>query len=357
MRISPDMAKEQLDIVIRKGRTDLYKPIQIAEVLLQLRTGGPINVHDLDSYRNPSLRWRDEVTRRLSGKTSTSSARYQHDVWNDNAMPRNVLAVLSDENRKYGGAVERYIYLKYSERQGAVAQVLTLVEAAKPESFEVADLLTLFEGHSGISRSIDKAYEIVTYSLFETVVRGLEARLRIEVSVHKKAMLEEFSDLARVLLGLTPEELSWEQPAHLYRVGVTNSADMGIDMWANFGPAVQVKHISLNPKLATRIVDQIESDHIVIVCRDADASTIQTVLSQTGWGRRVRGLVTQANLSEWYNRCLRGRFASELGSALLERLRSGFKAEFPQARAIGEFIKERGYLDISPPPLWDTPIV
>lgn len=108
-----EQAKERLDYIIRIGRVDLYKPIQIAEVLFHSRTVGDINALDLTTYQNSSLRWRNEITLRLSGKVSTSSARYQHDVWNPTAIPPKVLAVLDAENRRTNGAVERYIYLRY----------------------------------------------------------------------------------------------------------------------------------------------------------------------------------------------------------------------------------------------------
>ena len=38
------------------------------------------------------------------------------------------------------------------------------------------------------------------------------------------------------------------QDAKVYRVGVTNAADRGLDMWGNFGAAIQIKHISITPK-------------------------------------------------------------------------------------------------------------
>ena len=52
------------------------------------------------------------------------------------------------------------------------------------------------------------------------------------------------------LLGLQEGKVGWEQPVHIYRVGVTNAADRGLDMWANFGPVIQVKHLTLNEKRA-----------------------------------------------------------------------------------------------------------
>jgi type II restriction enzyme len=167
-------------------------------------------------------------------------------------------------------------------------------------------------------------------------------------------LLKEFSELARVLLGLKPGSLQWEQPAHVYRVGVTNAADRGLDMWANFGPAVQVKHLTLNEKLAEEVVDQVETDHIVVVCRDADATVIQTIAGQIGWGRRVRGIVRESELIDWYELCLRGRFEGRLATPLLDQLREGFYAEFPQSATIAEFLEERSYLDFEPPELWRT---
>ena len=84
-------AKDRLDYIIQIGRVDLYKPIHIAEVLRRSRLHQDINVSELESFRNPSLKWRDIVTQLLLSKKPTSSARYQHDVWNESAMPPRLL--------------------------------------------------------------------------------------------------------------------------------------------------------------------------------------------------------------------------------------------------------------------------
>ncbi|MCX7841167.1 MAG: HaeII family restriction endonuclease, partial [Anaerolineae bacterium] len=138
------------------------------------------------------------------------------------------------------------------------------------------------------------------------------------------------------------------------RQGVTNAADRGLDMWANFGPAIQVKHLTLNEKMANDIVDQVESDRVVIVCRDADAAVIRAITKQIGWGRRVRGIVRESDLINWYERCLHGKFADRLAQPLLNELLREFQAEFPQAKAIGEFLVERGYATSTPYKLWRT---
>ena len=161
-------------------------------------------------------------------------------------------------------------------------------------------------------------------------------------------LLREFEDLAKVLLGLDGDNLSVTLPAHVYRVGVTNAADRGLDMWSNFGVAIQVKHLTLDEGVASTIVDQVESDRVVVVCRDADAAVLATVLKQIGYGRRVRGIVKEFDLVTWYERCLRGKFASQLGGQLLNLLADGFKAEFPHEATAAQFCEDRGYTALNP---------
>lgn len=345
-------AKTRLDLIIGKSRVDLYKPIHIAEVLHRSRTIGDFDITKLETFQNPSLRWRNEVTQKLAGKVSTSSARYQHDVWSETAMLIEFLIVLDIENKTTNGAVEKYIYERYGERQGTVSSVISVIKDAMPETFKLENLLELFVKESGIRRSIDKAYEIVVYSLFETVISVLEAKVKISVSENSKPLLREFSDLAKVLLGVDESNLSWEQNAHIFRVGVTNAADRGLDMWANFGVAVQVKHLTLNEKLANSIANQVESDSLVIVCKDAEAKVIETVLKQIGYGARVRGIVKESDLVKWSEKCLRGEFSEKLAKPLLQRLLHGFEAEFPFSTTLAEFLEERNYNSLEVPEFW-----
>lgn len=351
--LSIEQAKEQLDKVLNKARVDWYKPIQIAEVLYHSRIYEDIDIVDKETYRVPSRHWRDVITRRLLNKVSTSSARFQDNVWENNAAYPEMLIALDEENKKTSGCVEKYIYLCFSKQQSTVTKIISSAHTVASD-FYLEDFLNLFRHQKGIRRSIDKAYEIVAYSLFEVVVTSLEAVVCVEVPVEKHGMLQEFSDLAQKLLGVNEKLTQRCIPAHIYRVGVTNAADRGLDMWANFGPAIQVKHLTLDKEIAQEIVDQVESDHVVIVCKDIDAATIEIVLKQIGWGQRVRGIVRESELIFWYDKCLRGKYAPELGESLMNILTENLKREFPQTASIIEFIEERGYTRIESPMLWKT---
>ena len=87
-------AKKHLDTVIRKARVHFYKPIQIAEILRRDRIEGDISLSDLETYRTPSRKWRDGISLRFIGRISTSSAKYQDNLFEANATPPVVLAHL-----------------------------------------------------------------------------------------------------------------------------------------------------------------------------------------------------------------------------------------------------------------------
>ena len=353
-------AKTRLDKIINQSRTRYYKPVQIAEVLYRSRVYQDVDVLQLESYRIKSRTWRNEVCNRLLNQTSSSSLDYQDAIWNNpQQMPSNILKVLDRENKNHSGIVERYIYARFIEKQNKIVAIIEKIKLAssEPKNFYLSEVLALFEQKTGMKRSIDKCYEVVTYSLFETIVTGLKAEITIRIPQEKLELLEEFASLTKVLLNLDTAQVEWTEPAHIYRVGVTNAADRGLDMWANFGPAIQVKHITLKKEhLVKKIVDEVESDHIVIVCQDIEASIIETVISQIGWGKRVRGIIKESELIEWYELCLRGKFSATLSPILIKLLIESFEAEFPEASEISEFYLERNYPEIKPSQLWQTKI-
>lgn len=73
-------SKIALDKIIKKSRVHFYKPIQIAEMLFHDRTNTRLELSDLESYRNASKRWRDQITQKLIGRISTSSQKYQDNM-------------------------------------------------------------------------------------------------------------------------------------------------------------------------------------------------------------------------------------------------------------------------------------
>ena len=137
-------AKDHLDTVIRKARVHFYKPIQIAEILHRDRTEKDIDLGDLETYRTPSRKWRNEISLRFIGRISTSSARYQDDLFNPNATPPTVLSQLGKINRDSNGTVEAYIYNALRNRLFQMSSGLSSVLQADRNSFALRNFIDSF---------------------------------------------------------------------------------------------------------------------------------------------------------------------------------------------------------------------
>lgn len=342
-------AKQSLDKVIDKARVHLYKPIQIAEILYRDRIEKDINLSDLSTYRTISKKWRDVISLKFIGRTSTSSARYQDDIFNDNAIPPNVLSVLGKENRSKKGVVEAYIYKKFEQRLSQMSTGVNYCSNHDKTSFKLDEFLSLFWNEPGLKRSIDKIYEIVVYSLFSALVEALEVSVEVSLNPAKADILKEFEDFAKRVIQLSSRQTSVKLKARINRVGVTNAADRGLDMWANFGLAIQIKHLSLTEELAENIVSSVSADRIVIVCKDTEQKIIVSLLTQMGWKSRIQSIVTETDLLNWYEKALRGRYAKTIGDKVLKKLMEEIIVEFPVTDNVEflTFIKKRGYNKIN----------
>lgn len=335
-------AKEALDKIIKKSRVHLYKPIQIAEILYADRVRQyKFDISDSNSYRNISKQWRDIVTQKLVGRVSTSSQKYQDNLFDPNAMPPHYLSVLADYNKKHSGVVEAYIYYRFKERQQDIIDAYNYLAESETGDFSLAEFLAYFEKKAGLKRSVDKAFEIVVYALFATLVKELNAQVTLSLLNPDKQILEDFNKFVSAVLGLKDGQTSKTVSAGLFRGGVTNAADRGLDIVTNYGPIVQVKHLSLSKPLAEEIIESVVVDDIVIVCKTGEADIIQSLLSQVGYG--IRGIVTQLDLEVWYQLC-QEKYAQQMGEQLLNNLKSEFVQEFPMLGQLEPFLKERGYV-------------
>lgn len=351
-----NLSKTALDSMIRKSRVHLYKPIQIAEILLHHRTERGWNLSDLESYRNVSKRWRDDVSSLLVGRRSTSSQKYQDNVFEGNAMPPSLLQKLGEINKQGKGFVEAYIYKALEARLSSVREVESYIKKSTADNFSLKKSVSIFQTTPGLRRSVDKMYEILVYALFASIVRALKAQITLEIGNKDSEILKDFERFIKTVLGIDSKQTKLVLPAALYRVGVTNAADRGLDMWANFGPAIQVKHLTLTAELVEDITDNLMADKIVIVCLDAEKGAVESLLKQVGLGERIQGIITIDDLDDWYKLCLNKKYRDSLGVSLLEDVQREFSAEFPSSKKIGPFMAERGYDRMVLPADWQIQI-
>lgn len=333
-------AKQQLDKLIQKARIHFYKPIWVAEILYHHRQN-PFDLSDVESYRNISKKWRDQVTILLVGRQSSSSQKYQDNLFEENAIPPELLSHLGEINLAHGGLVESYIYHAFQDRLGDLKIAYDYLHKAN-EDFSLGTFLAIFSDKAGLRRSIDKAYEIVSFAL----LAGLLPELGL--SVHLKAPTIASDTLGHIrylLTGLQKDEVEITPAAQLHRLGLTNAADRGLDILSSWGLLIQVKHLDLSLELLQQISHNLPHTDYLLVCRSADPGLKSQLLqdSQT----QLRGIITEQDLGAWYEFCRESR-PSTFAQILL-RLQGGFASEFPMLENLGPFMKERGYQS---PILW-----
>lgn len=340
-------AQNALNLIIKKSRVHFYKPIQIAEILFNHRVDEKINLERLEDYRNISKKWRDKITQRFLGRICTSSAKFQDNLFEVNAMPPKLLAVLGDFNKQENGIVEAHIYKSFADKYFQLNNALNYCLDARSDSFKLDHFLGMFWKEPGLKRSIDKIFEIIVYALFETIITNADIKVEITADDPNK-ILYEFSGFAEKVIGMNDRNNRVIFNAHFHRVGVTNAADRGLDIFANFGAAIQVKHLNLSEEIAEGITETITANKIVIVCKSAEVKVISSLLTQIGWRSRIQGIITIEELLSWYDRALTGKHHLLLGKTLLENIREQIQLEFPSvgSNEFDRFIKERAYHQI-----------
>jgi hypothetical protein len=253
---------------------------------------------------------------------------------------------LGEENKRTNGAVEAYIYKSFMGKHDQLAKALNYCLESTKETFLVNKFIEMFWHEPGLKRSIDKVYEIVVYALFSTLVSALDFKIEISLNTEKQDILNEFSDFAKMVMCIDENNLSSVQNARVFRVGVANAADRGLDMYSNWGPAIQIKHLSLDEELAENIVDSVSSDRIIIVCKDAEQKVIYSILNQMGWKSKIQSIITEQNLISWYQKALKGKYSNNIGNDLLQCLSTEINFEFPAIIEIPDFLKNRHYDEI-----------
>ncbi len=322
--------------MLRKSKAEWYKPIQVAELLNRLRTGQApaVNVYDLDSYRNLSKQWRNDVCIRLFGKTSTSSQRYQDDIWQ--ALQPPVLATLDDQNRP-DGRVESYIYRRYAASQESLVTALNYVLEPGERSFSLKELFDRFASNTSTRKSQDRLLECVVTCLFSSVLQVANASVTVDLAP-SATLPGEVRDLAVRLVGYSGGTSAMNSDAKVMRGVATNSADGGIDAFTNYGLIIQVKNTQLKPAQVRKIVSELAPSRVVVVCGGISGRFNGEPLPEN-----LVACVTKQELSNCF-----ASFAVLGGEAyrvLLESLRFELKKEFPVALELPKLLLERSYID------------
>jgi hypothetical protein len=330
------LARAKLDHVIQLSRVEMYKPIQIAETLREFTLNKSINLSKLETFRNLSRDLRNRVTLELIGKVSTSSMRFQDDLWNTSAMPPEALTALATANSKH--QVEEYIYQHVYAKSAQMIEIRKVLDAVKSLS-DIQNIFDLFNT-PGLRSSADRLFEVFTLSVLQT-------------QIEKSDFTFTLSGTSETVKGRTGKKLisiaeGQGNELELAKMGHTNAADAGLDIWTNFGVVVSVKNYKLDEELFLKVLSDTPVGLLVVICETVSLD-VEGDLMKLSNNRPVI-LITREELFTDAGELL---LSSDYAKVFVDKLISFYDKEFPLTVTLENFMKRRKY-KISAPgnPSW-----
>ncbi|GEM_PF-3670180 len=335
-----------LQQTIAKSTFLFYKPIHIAEILRHGRTSALSQDALLDYIDKKAARLRDlrdEVTSSLMGRISTSNIRWQDEtIFPRGFVAKQVFPRLHELNTasETSGYVEAYIYGSFQDGCQALERFLGSIKA--DTSTSVLEHLRLVKSNALFRKVSNKIFEIIAYALCDFMLQ--ECRAECSISITPTALANQVSFFLERIIGIKRGQTSRRQPATIFRMGLTNANDNGVDMNTNFGVVVQVKDVLVNKdKQLDDIVRKAPEGPLVIVCRGIDrALERKTADEKDRWGN-IQTIVVEKDLRHWESCCRDAGLADKLVSTIDELIRR----EFPAAKqgVVSAFLEKRKYTE------------
>lgn len=335
-------AQDRLQRLIDKARSQFFKPILVAETLRLHRMDG-LAITDRRLFKGPAVKALKAVALELFGRPVDLNYGYIDGAYEDGKLNPEALQQLARANKS--GEIERHIYAEMERRWGSYRDFTSKWERTAPAAFRVSEFIRDYEALVRLGNALGKLYEIVVYSLFRGVVEAAEGKIEFSLSEGKRDLLEALPDFCGIFFDLNPGEFSVTREATIYRAGRAHASDSGIDMWANFGPVIQVKHrAGFTAEHAARVVRTVRCDRLIIICKTQERRQVEEFAELLDAHGYVR-ILEEDRVVEWYDALFSPRFVGDAGARIHAILLRELDDEFPipSRDRMQKFFEQRGY--------------
>ena len=251
-------------------------------------------------------------------------------------MPPEALTALASANSNH--RVEEYIYQHVYAKSSQMIEIRKVLDDVKTLS-DIENIFALFNS-PGLRSSADRLFEVFALSVLQT-------------QIEKSDFTFSLKGNSTSISGVTGKKLisiaeGQGNDLELAKMGHTNAADAGLDIWTNFGVVVSVKNYNLDEDLFIKVLSDTPVGLLVVICETV-AKNVERDLLKLSNSRPVV-LITRKELFEDAGRLLNH---ADHSIVFVRKLISFYDKEFPLTVTLENFMKKRNY-KISPPgtPSW-----
>ena len=195
-------------------------------------------------------------------------------------------------------------------------------------SFNLLVFLDYCRKDDRLNKNIDKIYEIVVCAFFETLLEYLNTQVRAKLDLETKKLLKDFGLIQNFFLSLDKNTFQFA-PIEYFHLSKTSRKNEVPKEIPNFETTLKFKYITLDKHTVPANTSNLTNEKMIIVCKDAEKDTIKNLTIQFGIMERIRGIIPENTLVEWYHKCIGRKYINSMGKTLMETLNKKFKKEFP----------------------------
>jgi hypothetical protein len=234
--------------------------------------------------------------------------------------------------------VEAYTYHFVAEKNKDLAGARATLSRLKT-SQELEKVLNAFIS-SELTSSADRLFEILATAVFKCELSQSGYTIQVDRTSGKdpKKSVDSLVDLLS----------SGPMPLQVGRLGHTNAADGGLDIWTNFGVAVSVKRRVLTTDLLRQILQDTTVGALHIVCLKVEPQAESMLKRLKSQGRSISVSSIDLLLGSVQRLLALPSSRSKFVADLIE----SFDREFPMAQTLSKFLDSRGYPEVELADIW-----
>jgi hypothetical protein len=155
----------------------------------------------------------------------------------------------------------------------------------------------------------------------------LNTEVGVELDCKTKRLAKDFRLIQNFFLRLDKDTIEFS-PSDYFHLSATRSKNGERKRLPSIETAIRIKYIAIDNDTVPANSHSMTNEKMIIVCKDAEKAVIKHLTILFGLEERIRGIIPEHTLFEWYHKCTSPQYMNSMGKPVIETLNKRFKKEF-----------------------------